>query len=156
MTKDSLNLALIATLPIGWQVATTSVASHTNPLVLNGLDALDGPTPDLDAMHDWLHRLDAKADLALAHAVLAHVERPVLKAMPIELYADHVRWVGPPVEGSLELWLQINPLTPPLVLPVKAENNEAVFSDLSAESKEALERLIFRHHRRQVRKQREN
>lgn len=155
MPKDALQLALIANLPIGWQVTTTSVAIHTNPLVLNGLEALEGPTPDLDATHDWLHRLDAKADLALAHAVLAQTERPQLKPLPIELYSDHLRWVGPSVEGSLELWLQINPLTPPLVLPVKAENNQAFFNDIPAETTEALERLIFRHHRRQIRAHRE-
>lgn len=147
---EPLSLALIATLPLGWQVTLTEVAKHTNPLVLNGEEALESPVPEPDALHEWRHRLDAKADLTLAHAVLAHAEKPLLKPTPIELYADHVRWVGPSIEGSLEMWLQIHPLAPPLVLSVRAEGDHATFLGLTQETTEALERLIFRHHRRQI------
>lgn len=152
---EPLSLALIATLPLGWQVTLTEVARHTNPLVLNGEEALENPVPEPEAHNEWRHRLDAKADLTLAHAVLAHADKPVLKATPIELYADHVRWVGPHVEGSLEMWLQIHPLAPPLVLSVRAEGDHATFVGLTAETTEALERLIFRHHRRQIKARRE-
>ena len=153
---EALSLALIATLPLGWQVTLTEVARHTNPLVLNGEEALENPVPEPDAHNEWRHRLDAKADLALAHAVLAHAEKPVLKPTPIELYSDHIRWVGASVEGSLEMWLQIHPLAPPLVLSVRAEGDYATFVGLTPETTEALERLIFRHHRRQIKARRDS
>lgn len=152
---DTLSLALIATLPLGWQVARTEVAHYTNPLVLNGEEVLESTVPEPEAQADWRHRLDAKADLALAHAVLAHVDRPFLKPTPIELYVDHLRWIGQPVEGTLEMWLQIHPLAPPLVLRVRAEGVTAEFTDVPPETTEALERLIFRHHRRQIKARKE-
>lgn len=152
---EDLGIALIAFLPLGWQVYTTHVASHTNPLILNGLEALETLPPDSGDTHNWLLRLDAKADLALAHAVLAKEESPLLKRTAIELYANRLRWVGQPFEGTVEMWLQIHPLAPPLVFPVRADGDIAYFIDLNPDTSEALERLLFRHHRRQIRAQRE-
>lgn len=154
-SAEKLSLALIASLPLGWQLNRTVVARHTNPLVLNGEEALQSPVPEPEDQHEWRNRLDAKADLLLAHSVLARVDQPPLKVTPIELYADHIRWVGPVVEGMLEMWLQIHPLAPPLVLMVRADGDNAVFLDLDPETAESLERLIFRHHRRQIKARKE-
>ncbi len=152
---DSLNLALITTLPSGWQSITTSTGPYTNTLILNGIEALEAPAPNYEDTEAWLHRLDAKADLALAHAVLAHTPKPQLKPRAVELYADHLRWHGDTLDGQIEVWLQIHPLAPPLILSASAQGTRAYFIELSSETQEALERLIFRHHRRQIRAQRE-
>ena len=155
MHEEPLALSLSTLLPLGWQSVQTGVATETNPRVLAGLEALENPPPAAGETEAWWQRLEAKTDLLLAHTVLAATAQPPREKQNVELRADGLSWHGPAQQGLQECWLELSPLVPPLVLQVAAAGQSGVFLNLTPALQEQLERLIFRRHRRELKRRKE-
>lgn len=163
-------------LPIRWREAGRELSTaqivrthQANERVLRSLAALDeyraegGDEEHAHVAHD-LSRLDFKLNLLLdmvSRLLVEHVAMPA--AVPVKMSAGAIRWrsaAAPPVGSLLGIDLYLNPAYPsPItlygevrqVLPVEGGYQvDAHYRDMSDAMRGWLEKLIFRHHRRQV------
>lgn len=135
-------------------------ASESNVSLLDAIMIMDMPTSldneerDVSALE--IHRLQAKVDLlvSMVSRLLSYHEQQPLSMM-VSLSAQRVSWQGAlPVQvgnmGMMDVF--VHPLTrSPLQLPVVVRSNQhAEIVGLQPTALNALEKFLFRQHRRQV------
>ena len=162
-------------LPVGWEPGPDDgyrrahlLASNENLMHL--VDALEGHAADADersGASPELQRLERKIDVLLAMVGRIHAKSIALPAATdMALYANGLAWVvteASPLQAgdSGYLSLYLDPALPdPLYLPGRIERVEQDdeghrwaflrFDALGETVQDAIERLIFRHHRRAV------
>ena len=165
-------------LPLSWRIldrpasgAETARANEYNESLLKAVAVLDEPPlyreePSGD-IEQGLSRIDAKLDfiLGLLGDVLMR-ESGFPAAMPVRYSAEWLRWRPGgetlPVGAELSVDLYVNPRIPrPLRLFGRvAERDDAgnvtvYLEAMSPAVREALDRLVFRHHRRAVAQRRQ-
>lgn len=162
--------------PLAWREVGTDISTaeilrthHSNERVLRSFAALEeyrAETPDEEHGHGAheLSRLEFKLNLLLemtARLLAEHVSMPV--AVPVEMSSAGIRWrsrTAPPVGGILAVEVYLNRAYPtPITLygEVRKVTPEAGdfriemgYRDMSDALRSWVEKLIFRHHRRQV------
>lgn len=162
-----------ALLPLAWVVAGAldaarlSVWMHTNAILLRALATIEAQPPATDYESEpgtptgrMLERLEAKIDLSLSllSRLLGH-ESSLQQALPVTLSANAVEWESaslPEAGSEILLTLHLSPKLPhPLQLPARVErsgNGRALarFTHLDEETRDWLERTVFRQHRRHI------
>ncbi len=164
------SVTLDDTLPVTWrpqgassaeQLLSLQVANHE---VLQTILSLDEHHPELDEepaeVAIELQRLEFKLNLVLdllGHVLSKQLELPA--RVPVRLAADCIEWqAATPLPGSkvlVEVYLSHH-YPRPLVLPGVARAAtrggyvQVAFHDLGEPVQNALEKLIFRNHRRRV------
>lgn len=169
-TPDSFGAGLVLEdrLPLHWRVAEAPDA--LSPLQLSNEETLR-VILSLDEHHveasdenpEFAHevqRLETKINLILelVSQVLAR-QLQLPEALPVRLSAHEIEWeaaVAPAAGSSVLLEIYACPRYPrPLFLPATVKDSSggrvrAVFDDLGAPVQDLIEKLIFRHHRRQI------
>jgi hypothetical protein len=164
------------TVPLGWREAGKDISTaqilrthQSNERVLRCLAALEehrGETADEEhghVAHD-LSRLESKLNLLLdmvARLLVEHVSMPT--AVPVKMSGAGIRWhsASAPAAGSL-LYIDIY-LTPgyPSPITLYGEVSQVLpldggfqvdvhYRDMSDPMRSWIEKMIFRHHRRQI------
>jgi hypothetical protein len=161
-------LALEESLPLRWRVAETPVAAPAASLaneetlrVILSFDEhhVEASDENPEFVQD-LQRLESKINLILelVSQVLAR-QLQLPEALPVRLSAHEIEWqtVSAPATGSSVLVeIYVCPRYPrPLFLPATVQGFaggrvRAVFDDLGESVQDLVEKLIFRHHRRQI------
>jgi hypothetical protein len=132
----------------------------------HGLEVPDDAGPRLQD----LLRLEARLNLLMAMVgELLAAQRPPPPTVPVRLSGHWIEWpdaAPPPVGAELRVAVYLNPFAPdPVVLPGRVERVEqdiplstvrAVFVDPPPAVESALEKLVFRYHRRRVAEQRKS
>ena len=168
MRPDLGSVSVTLTLPL--QMAewvshdATQQASRdfANLTLLNGLAALDKPGADLHADNPdspQLQRLEAKIDLGLQMlGQLLNANAPLPPQQNVLLSAQALAWrcTTPPPASELHLQLFIDSRIPqPLQLKARLDGQQGEywvvrFVDVPETLQVALDRAVFRWHRRQV------
>lgn len=168
-SPDSLgdNLLLEERLPLRWHAFAVDAAEQHALAVSNeetlrvilSLDDHHTETVEESELGPELARIEMRLNLVLelVSQVLAQ-QLALPRALLVTLSARAATWKAAEplaaVPGVLELYVSTRyprPLQLPALLTVKANGTvEAVFTDLGPAAQELLERLIFRHHRRQI------
>lgn len=167
-------------LPLRWTPAGEQAlrsgeqAMAANENLLKALAIIEERKIGLGEEHDGkvseaLLRMEAKINLLMTYTsqILTHYQ-PLPEKVQTVLHADRVVWVaadGPPVAAHVSVELYLNLQIPsPLIFfghvtertrIAEGERSEMVFDPLSPEVQEWLEKIIFRHHRREIRRQRD-
>lgn len=164
-------------LPLGWRIVNHDVstaeilsACQSNERVLRGFSVLDEHRTegsDDEHGHHGAHdpsRLEFKLNLLLdmvARLLAEHVAIPA--AAPVKMSGSGIRWRSPsvpPLGSTVSVDLYLNRLYPtPItfygeVTQVEPDGEEfqveMIYRDMSDSLRSWLEKLIFRHHRRQI------
>jgi|GEM_PF-966936 len=162
-----------ALLPLTWVAAESldaaklSVWMHTNAVLLRALATIEAQPPASDYESEpgtptgrMLERLEAKIDLSLSllSCLLGH-EAHHQQALPATLSAGGIEWESaslPEAGSEILLTLHLSPKLPhPLQLPAHVErsgNGRALarFVHLDDDTRDWLERTVFRQHRRSI------
>jgi hypothetical protein len=164
---------LARALPLAWRplpAATPRAVEnwmHTNAVLLRALATLETQPPASDyenetgnALGRVLERLEAKTDLALSLlGRLLDANGAAAEPRPVRLGALGIEWPagGDIAPGTpLLVSLHLSPRLPyPLELPVSVQhcangNVQAAFTHLDDETRDWLERTVFRYHRRAI------
>lgn len=168
MRPDLGSVSVTLTLPLqmaAWashDAARQASRDFANLTLLNGLAALDKPAADLHADNSdspQLQRLEAKIDLGLQMlGQLLNANAPLPAQHDVLLSAQALAWRSstPPPATELQLQLFIDSRIPqPLQLKARLDGQQgeywvARFVDVSEALQDALDRAVFRWHRRQV------
>ncbi len=168
MRPDLGSVSVTLTLPlqmaawVGHNAALQASRDFANLTLLNGLAALDKPAGDLHAEHPdspQLQRLEAKIDLGLQMlGQLLNANSPLPAQQEVLLSAQALAWrsATPPSATDLHLQLFIDSRIPQsLQLKAKLDGQQgeywvARFVDVPEALQDALDRAVFRWHRRQV------
>jgi len=163
-------------LPLSWSPITRPIPSftldewmHTNVAILRALSTMEALSTDKDnelgtVAAKAIERLEAKIDLSLnllARVLSQKIDYP--DAVTTRLSAHAIEWFSPEApapDADIALSLYLSPKIPQqLVFPAKVTQVEmtpdgqrlrAVFLDLNEETKDWLERTVFRYHRRAI------
>lgn len=164
-----------ARMPLGWHLASSipeeilEQRMHNNVILLRALAVFESPPPDREKdlgqdMGKALDRLEAKIDLTLSLVTqLLRQQTSPPQPCPVVLRADSIEWIdreAPPTGSEVVISVWLSPQLPqPLVLPAAIADAEphpdgiqirAALTRLSPESRDWLERTIFRYHRRAI------
>ena len=168
MRPDLGSVSVTLTLPLqmaAWvshDAALQASRDFANLTLLNGLAALDKPAADLYADNSdspQLQRLEAKIDLGLQIlGQLLNANAPLPAQHDVLLSAQALAWRSstPPPATELQLQLFIdNRIPQPLQLKARRDGQQgdywvARFVEVSEALQDALDRAVFRWHRRQV------
>ena len=168
MRPDLGSVSVTLTLPlqmaawVGHNAALQASRDFANLTLLNGLAALDKPAGDLHAEHPdspQLQRLEAKIDLGLQMlGQLLNANSPLPAQQEVLLSAQALAWLSttPPPATDLHLQLFIDSRIPqPLQLKARMDGQQgdywvARFVEVPEAVQDALDRAVFRWHRRQV------
>ncbi|HWR88595.1 MAG TPA: PilZ domain-containing protein [Acidiferrobacterales bacterium] len=169
-TPDSIGTGLVLEdrLPLHWRVSETpGAASHlqlSNEETLRVILSLDEHHVEAsDENPEFAHevqRLETKINLILelVSQVLAR-QLQLPEALPVRLSAHEIEWETAgalPTGSSVLLEIYVCTRYPrPLFLPATVQGftggrARAVFGDLGDVVQDLIEKLIFRHHRRQI------
>ncbi len=165
-------VAYEATLPLSWRTLDHVPAAdtgHTNLLLLHLAAVTEEPLPEPgegDAAR--LHRLEAKLDLLLQLELERQLDgAPLPGAVPVCLSAGELAWIAeavPAAGDEVEVALHLAPgRLPPLrlrgrvtaVTAAGGAREATVHLDVAPPLAEALERFVFRQHRRAVARRRQ-
>lgn len=161
-------LVLEESLPLRWRVSETPAAAPhlllSNEETLRVILSLDEhhveASDENPEFAQEVQRLESKINLILelVSQVLAR-QLQLPEALPVRLSAHDIEWetAAAPAAGTpllLEIYVCVR-YPRPLYLPATVQTASAgrvraVFNDLGESVQELLERLIFRHHRRQI------
>ncbi len=168
MRPDLGSVSVTLTLPLqmaAWvshDAALQASRDFANLTLLNGLAALDKPAADLHADNPdspQLQRLEAKIDLGLQMlGQLLNANSPLPAQHDVLLSAQALAWRcnTPPPATELQLQLFIDSRIPqPLQLKARLDGQQGDFwvvrfVEVSEALQDALDRAVFRWHRRQV------
>jgi hypothetical protein len=168
MRPDLGSVSVTLTLPLqmaAWvshDATLQASRDFANLTLLNGLAALDKPAADLHADNPdspQLQRLEAKIDLGLQMlGQLLNANAPLPAQHDVLLSAQALAWrcSTPPPATELQLQLFIDSRIPqPLQLKARLDGQQgeywvARFEEVSEALQDALDRAVFRWHRRQV------
>lgn len=157
--------------PLNWQavseLAPAAIARdmQINAALLQALAMLEAShtASEENTQQPWA-RLEAKVDLALALlGKLLQAYAQVPDPVPVTLAANGIEWLSAHDPGTAQgilvsLWLSPS-LPQPIVLPARIANVgkeglhwriHAEFQHISVETREWLERTVFRYHRRAI------
>jgi len=169
-TPDSFGTALVLEdrLPLHWRLpemsGATSYQQLSNEETLRVILSLDDYHVDVsDENPEFAHevqRLETKINLILelVSQVLAR-QLQLPEALPVRLSAHEIEWetvTTPAIGSTVLIEAYVCPRYPrPLFLPATVKDSvggrvRAVFEDLGEPVQELIEKLIFRHHRRQI------
>jgi hypothetical protein len=169
-TPDSFGTALVLEdrLPLLWRLsAAPGAALHhqlSNEETLRVILSLDEYHVEAsDENPEFAHevqRLETKINLILelVSQVLAR-QLQLPEALPVRLSAHEIEWetaTAPAIGSTVLIEAYACPRYPrPLFLPATVKDSaggrvRAVFEDLGEHVQELIEKLIFRHHRRQI------
>lgn len=175
--NDRLGRGLIYTdsIPLAWReraaVTSDSAAVQISygslqvlRLILSIEDQGSEPPPDADQEHEHLVRLEFKVNLLIDLVGYLLAQNALLPPrMPVSLSADGLEWCSAeaPRQGSyVEVDLYLSAKYPrPVTLPGFIEavepapegyRSRVIFPELAIPLQDALEKFIFRHHRRIV------
>lgn len=157
-----------AHLPLAWRDGQPSSQQitewmHENTMALHAIAALEGPTHEREIEHttgvdQTAVRLEAKMDLVLQWVgKLLLAQHPLPPTSDVILGSQHITWNCPialKAEQFGVISLYLAPSLPmPLILPVQviaysSVQAHAKLLHLSPDAQEALDRTLFRHHRR--------
>ncbi|HJW82357.1 MAG TPA: PilZ domain-containing protein [Acidiferrobacterales bacterium] len=169
-TPDSLGSGLVLEdrLPLRWHVSATPDDSPHQQLsneetlrVILSLDEhhVEASDENPEFAHE-VQRLETKINLILelVSQVLAR-QLQLPEALAVRLSAHEIEWeaaTAPVIGSAVLVEAYVCPRYPrPLILPATVQGFaggrvRAVFDDLGESVQELLEKLIFRHHRRQI------
>ena len=168
MRPDLGSVSVTLTLPlhmaawVGHDATQQASCDFANLTLLNGLAALDKPAGELHADNPdspQLQRLEAKIDLGLQMlGQLLNANSPLPTQQDVLLSAQALAWRSstPPPATDLHLQLFIDSRIPqPLQLKARLDGQQgdywvARFVDVPETVQDALDRAVFRWHRRQV------
>lgn len=178
-TQSNEVLTIKGWLPLSWTIAQRGdlrdreQVMAANESLLRVLSTLEESRrtygEDLDHQSvDALGRMEAKLNLMLAYVsqLLTHY-RPLPGSVHAVLHGDRLGWTapdGPALGAYVRIELYLNPQTAsPLVFfgcvtehqrTAEGVHLEVHFDSLGEAVQSELDRLIFRHHRREIRRQR--
>lgn len=149
------------TLPAGFSDAGLTAMYESNLMLLNAIAVFDQPqavdSDESGLLHQSMFRIEAKLDL-LTSLVTRLLDKYALvpPLASVTLTARQFRWHGqvlsaePGTAGIIEIY--VHPLVAsPLRLPARVESaGLAQLSELPLSLKNALEKFLFRQHRRRV------
>jgi hypothetical protein len=169
-TPDSLGTGLVLEdrLPLHWRLSEAPGGAPPPPLsneetlrVILSFDEhhVEASDENPEFAHE-IQRLETKINLILelVSQVLAR-QLHLPEALPVRLSAHEIEWqtaTAPATGSSVLLEIYVCTRYPrPLLLPATVQGFaggrvRAVFDDLGESVQELLEKLIFRHHRRQI------
>ena len=169
-TPDSLGSGLVLEdrLPLRWRVVETpgvvpslQLSNEETLRVILSLDEhhVEASDENPEFAHE-IQRLETKINLILelVSQVLAR-QLQLPEALPVRLSAHEIEWETatlPAMGSPVLIEIYVCPRYPrPLMLPATVQGfagrqARAVFDDLGEPAQELLEKLIFRHHRRQI------
>lgn len=170
----AVTICLEGVLPVAWKDMPAGFADQEftalhegNLMLLNAIAVMEQPrhsdAEENGAIHQEIFRVEAKLDLltSLVTRLLDKYELvPPLAAVTLTARSFH--WHGSvlPAEagrsGIIEIY--VHPLVAaPLRLPARIESDgSAVLSELPQLTRNALEKFLFRHHRRRVAEHRQS
>lgn len=162
-------------MPLGWCLARSVTPDtlerwmHTNTTLLRALAVFEAQPSERErepnpATGKALDRMEAKIDLALSlmtQLLAQHTRLP--ETRPVVLWADSIEWIErePPAAGdevAISVWLDPR-LPQPLILPATVTaaspgpdgaSVHARLLHLNPETRDWLERTLFRYHRRAI------